>query len=205
VRAEATCNVCHASVPGPLIRYAQECAYNLLHADAPRAWERSARAASLADGAVTVLGRPRGEAIIAAAWLHLVGESPRVNRTDFAPVDAAVYLLGEGWPTPVVNLVAHQGQARLIAPAFGSRERLALFDRIQGWPSDILDYSVVLAMATSDDVDPDTCLRQASRSLPASLSITARDRGERERRLRRAVDRVNAALIGARALSPQAG
>jgi hypothetical protein len=136
--------------------------------------------------------------IISAAWLHAIGESPSIRTTGFAPVDGAVYLLAAGWPTPVVNLIAHQGQARLIAPAYDAHERLALFERIQGWPSDILDYSITTSLTGAPDADPEACLRLAAKALPPSLSITARDRGERERRLRRAVDRVSAALIAAR-------
>lgn len=186
-----------------LLRYSQECARALLAVDAPEAWAQSERAAQQADTAVEALERPRGEIIVAAAWLHAIGDSPSVRSSGFAPVDGAVHLLAGGWPTPVVNLVAHQGQARLIAPAFDATERLALFDRIQGWPSDILDHSIVMALPDVPQSDPEACLRLAAQSLPASLKMTARDRAERERRLRRAVDRVNAALIAARVPAPQ--
>ena len=186
-----------------LLRYSQECARTLLAEHVPAAWARSERAAEKADTAVKVLGRPRGEIIIAAAWLHAVGETPSVRSTGFAPVDGAVHLLAEGWPTPVVNLVAHQGQARLIAPAYDASESLALFDRIQGWPSDILDHSIVMGLTDGTTSDLEACLRLATQTLPASLRMTARDRAERERRLRRAVDRVNAALIAARVPAPK--
>lgn len=186
-----------------LLRYSQECARTLLAEHVPAAWARSQRAAHQADTAVKALDRPRGEFMIAAAWLHAVGQSPSVSSTGFAPVDGAVHLLAEGWPTPVVNLVAHQGQARLIAPAYDATESLALFERIQGWPSDILDHSIVMGLSDGTTSDPEACLRLAAQSLPASLKMTARDRAERERRLRRAVDRVNAALIAARVPAPQ--
>lgn len=186
-----------------LLRYAQDCAQTMLGSHASSAWARSERAAYQATTAVRALDRPRGEVIVAAAWLHAVGQSPSIRSTGFAPVDGAVHLLAEGWPTPVVNLVAHQGQARLIAPAFDATERLALFERIQGWPSDILDYSIVMALPEEEEPDPESCVRLAAKDLPASLRIAARDRAERERRLRRAVDRVNAALIAARVPAPQ--
>lgn len=186
-----------------LLRYSQECARTLLAAQAPGAWGRSGRAALHAAANVQALDRPRGEIIVAAAWLHAVGESPSVSGTGFAPVDGAVHLLAGGWPTPIVNLVAHQGQARLIAPAFDATERLALFDRIQGWPSDILDHSIVMALPDEREPDPETCLRLAAKALPASLRMTARDRAERERRLRRAVDRVSAARVAARVPTAQ--
>lgn len=187
-----------------LIRYARDAAQSCLAADTSAAWERSTRAAGHAEVAVTNLGRPRGEIIIAAAWLHAVGESPAVQRTGFAPVDGAVQLLADGWPTPVVNLVAHQTQARLVAPAYDAVERLSLFERIQGWPSDILDYSIVMGLADGETSDPEARVRLASKSLPMTLRIAARDRSERERRLRRAVDRVDAALIAARTSTPAA-
>ena len=186
-----------------LLRYSRECARTLLAEHVPGAWARSEAAACRAASAVQALGRPRGEIIIAAAWLHAVGDAPSIRGTGLTPVDGAVHLLAEGWPTPVINLVAHQGQARLIAPAFDATEQLALFERIQGWPSDILDYSVVMALSVDQESDPEACLRLAAKALPASLKMTARDRAERERRLRRAVDRVNAALIGARVPTPQ--
>lgn len=186
-----------------LLRYARDCARTHLEEASPAVFARSARAANQAEFAVRSLERPRAELTIAAAWLHAIGQSPSVRTTGFAPVDGAVYLLAEGWPTPVVNLVAHQGQARLIAPAYDATERLALFERIQGWPSDILDYAITMSLPDSPDADPEACLRLAARDLPTSLRITARDRAERERRLRRAVDRVNAALIAARSPAPQ--
>ncbi len=185
-----------------LIRYARDASQTALASQAPLAWERSARAAALADNAVTILDRPRGEIIIAAAWLHGIGEASAARRTNFAPVDGALHLLSEGWPTPVVHLVAHQAQARLVAPAYGATEEIALFERIQGWPSDILDYAIVLGGDGTGSLNPEACVRLAAKQLPASLRISARDRSERERRLRRAIDRVDAALIGARASAP---
>lgn len=201
--ADAISHRWHVCVPSQLIRYAREAAQLLLSVDAPAAWARCERSARHAAGAVTVLERPRGEMIEAAAWLHAVGEAPALVGTGFAPVDGAVHLLAEGWPTPVINLVAHQGQARLIAPAFAAVEPLALFERIQGWPSDVLDYAVVMGLSEDERPDPEACLRLAGNSLPASLNIPGRERSERERRLRRAVDRVHAAIISARALAPQ--
>ena len=203
MRVEATCNRWHSNVDSQLIRYARDFAQSQLCPDSPRTWMRTVQAAEHAGGAVRALERPRGEMIVAAAWLHAIGESPACRTTGLAPVDGAVRLLAEGWPAPVVQLVAHQGQARLLAPAFDATVQLALFERIQGWPSDILDYSVVMSLAEGTDPDPEACLRQAAKEVPTTLRISARDRTERERRLRRAVDRVSAALIAARQPTPQ--
>lgn len=185
------------------MRYAQDCARTLLADDHPERWEQSKRAGAQATTVVEVLDRPRGELMVAAAWLHAVGHARAVVSSGCVPIDGAVHLLAEGWPTPVVNLVAHQGQARLIAAAYGDVERLALFDRIQGWPSDILDYAVTMGLSTEGTADPEIGLRLAAKQVPASLAITARDRSLRERRLRRAVDRVHAALIAARSPAHQ--
>ena len=186
-----------------LVRYAQDCARTLLADDYPEQWERSRRAAAQAATVVEVLDRPRGEIMVAAAWLHAVGHARTVITSGCVPIDGAIHLLAEGWPTPVVNLVAHQGQARLLAAAYGDVERLALFDRIQGWPSDILDYAVTMGLPPEGTTDPEVGLRLAAKQVPASLAITARDRSMRERRLRRAVDRVHAALIAARSPAHQ--
>lgn len=186
-----------------MLRYARDCAHASLASDVPHVWALSQLTADRATAAVTALSRPRGEMIVAAAWLHAIGESPVVKGTGFAPVDGAIHLLAEGWPSPIVNLVAHQGQARLIAPAFDASEQLALFERIQGWPSDILDYAIVMGRCEVDDPNPEAGLRQAARDLPPTLRMSARDRAERERRLRRAVDRVHAALIVSRTPTPQ--
>ena len=68
-----------------LLRYSQECAFSMLGSDVPGAWDRSQRAAHQASVAVDALGRPRGEMIIAAAWLHAVGESPTAGRSHMPP------------------------------------------------------------------------------------------------------------------------
>ena len=185
-----------------LIRYSRDCAEQLLEHVCPDAWLRSQTAARHAEGAATALGRPRAEIITAAAWLHAIGESPDLTRSGLAPLDGALHLLTSGWPEPVVSLVAHQMQSRLVAGAFASYESLGLIERIQGWPSDIMDYAVVISLAPAGLADPEMGLRRASESLPTTLRITARDRAERDRRIRRAVDRVSAALISTGATAP---
>lgn len=193
----AICRVWHSPVTSQLLRYASDCARANLESTSTGAWDRSQRAAGHASNAVRHLGRPRGDIIIAAAWLHAVGESPDLARTGFAPVDGALYLLAEGWPAPVVNLVAYQSQARLLASAFDATGQLALFERIQGWPSDILDYSCVMALSEDRLPDPEECLRRAFPPDSTPRPWRTRDAAERERRLRRALDRVQAEMISA--------
>lgn len=194
-RVGATCRVWHARVTSQLLRYARECARANLEVQAPSAWQRGERAAGHASHVVHELARPRGDVIVAAAWLHALGEAPRLVRTGFSPVDGALHLLAEGWPSPVISLVAYQAQARLLAPAFDATGQLALFERIQGWPSDIVDYSCVMALSPDPRPDPEECLRRAACAFTPARSVRPRDADERERRLRRAMDRVQAQLI----------
>ena len=136
--------MCHAFVPDPLARYAREYAGSLLDgrtADLAKA-EAAARQAEAASSA---LRGPRPEMLVAAAQLHAIGKAPGLVRTGFVPVDGAMGLMAMGWPDPVVSLVGHQTQSRLISQTLGAGPQLALIPRIQGWPSDILDYAILTA------------------------------------------------------------
>lgn len=136
--------MCDVLVPDPLARYAREYAGSLL-ADRPAELAQAETAARQAETAALSLRRPRPEMLIAAAQLHGIGTSPSVSRTGFAPVDGAMELMAMGWPDPVVSLVGHQAQARLVAESLGAGPQLALITRIQGWPADILDYAILTA------------------------------------------------------------
>jgi hypothetical protein len=173
-----------------LIRYARDCAFQHLSDPCGDAWAKSERAAHLAEVAAAELQRPRSEMIVAAAWLHAIGQAPDLRLTGLPPVDGAQYLLSQGWPYPVVALVAHQAQSRMLAATYGAQSELALVNRIQGWPADIIDYAVVMSAGS----DVDECLRACGRSVPGDPSVPARIAAEREKRLRRAVDRVTQAM-----------
>ncbi|MBB6374320.1 hypothetical protein BKA01_001542 [Pseudonocardia eucalypti] len=57
--------------------------------------------------------------LVAAAWLHDIGYSPRICHTGFHSLDAARYLRATGWPAVVVILVAHHSGARFEAAERG--------------------------------------------------------------------------------------
>src|SRR5512135_2329377 len=57
--------------------------------------------------------------LLAAAWVHDIGYSPKVQVSGFHPLDGARYLdqLGArpGWPARLSRLVAHHSGARFVA------------------------------------------------------------------------------------------
>jgi hypothetical protein len=56
---------------------------------------------------------------VAAAWLHAIGYAPSIGHTRFRPLDGARHRRDQGWPTSVVNLVAHHSGARFEAEERG--------------------------------------------------------------------------------------
>jgi len=184
--------VCHTHVPEPLIRYAEDACVELL-AGLPQELATSRVAAAQAARAATALRRPRPEILVSAAWLHSIGRVERLRKSDFAPVDGATYLLDQGWPSPTVSLVAHQMQSRLLAPAFGCAAALSLFERVQGWPSDIVDYAI-LTSGADGPINLAEGLERARQAAIGDPRVPATLREERQARLRRAGERVARAL-----------
>ena len=137
--------------------------------------------------------------LISAAWLHGVGRAPDAVRSGLAAVDGANYLLSQGWPAPVVSLVAHQLQSRMIADAYQAADALALIERVQGWPADILDYAIVTS-STDGPVEVSVGLHTIRQQDIANPRVSATTREERQVRLHRAADRVNSALEAASSL-----
>lgn len=81
------------------------------------------RAAELAAG----LPSDQRDTVVAAAWLHDIGHAPELERTGFAPIDGALHLREQGWPSTVVDLVAHHSGARFEAYARGVADEHAEF------------------------------------------------------------------------------
>ena len=104
-----------------------------------------------------------------------------------------MYLLGLGWPDPVVSLVGHQLQARMVARYLGDGPQLSLITRIQGWPADILDFAILTSCPTGTRTVGEG-LEALRRAQEADDRIPARVREERLTRLLRAGRRVDEAL-----------
>lgn len=187
--------MCHAHVPEQLVRYANELA-RVLMTDHPELLEAGERAAEQVRVSATTLGRPRPELLMAAARLHGVGHLPGVAKTGFVPVDGAVYLMGQGWPDPVVSLVGHQLQSRMVARYLGAGPQLSLITRIQGWPADILDFAI-LTTGPHGVRTVGQGLDALRRQQDSDDRIPLRIRDQRLARLSRAGRRVDEALTAA--------
>ncbi len=73
-----------------------------------------------------------------AAWLHDVGYAPELSHTGFHPLDGARFLRAHGWPSAVVNLVAHHSGARFEAAERGLSAELAEYALTDDAVSDAL-------------------------------------------------------------------
>lgn len=155
---------------------------------------RASTAARTAHEAAVRLRRPRPEILAAAACLHEIGRSPAAARIGFIPVDGAADLLAMGWPDPVISLVAHQMQSRMIARYLDAGSQLALIARIQGWPADILDYALLTTGADGAMRPVEEGLAAVEREQAAEPRIPDRIARERLGRLARAGSRVRDAL-----------
>lgn len=89
--------------------------------------------------AVTDAGRDAGDVLVAAAWLHDIGYSPKVASTHLHPLDGALYLRDYGFPYRVVCLVAHHSGARFEAKERNLAVQLSEFPFENGAIMDALD------------------------------------------------------------------
>jgi len=89
----------------------------------PQRWQHvqsvAARAAEL-----TALCGLNDQTAVVAAWLHDIGYSPALNRTDFHPLDGARFLRAEGWPDETSVLVANHTNAIRQASEVGLADQL---------------------------------------------------------------------------------
>lgn len=128
----------------PLVLEAQQTAARLL-ADDPLRLRHVAGAARVA--ADVTIGADHVDAVllVSAAWLHDIGRAHSLVRTGFHPLDGALHLARDGWPDPVVRLVAHHSHARLVAPYYGVQAHLAVIDPLDDEWADVLAYADVAA------------------------------------------------------------
>jgi putative nucleotidyltransferase with HDIG domain len=92
-----------------------------------RRWSHVQSVASRARDLMPAVSAADGDTLLAAAWLHDIGYAPEIGHTRFHPLDGARYLRDHGWPTKVVNLVAHHSGARFEAEERGLAAELAEF------------------------------------------------------------------------------
>lgn len=77
----------------------------------------------------------------AAAWLHDVGYAKGVAVTGFHPIDGAMFVRDQGFPSSVVSLVAYHTGAETEAAERGLSDALAVFERPDPALLDVLTFS----------------------------------------------------------------
>jgi hypothetical protein len=177
----------------PLVRDALTLAHRLLTDDQKRlAHLRGAGLiAGMAAGALRV---DQPETVVAAALLHDIGYAPAITRTGFHPLDGALFLVQEGWPDPVVFLVAHHSHAAVLAPYYGVHHHLSLLDHVHSQADDILTFSDLRAGVSGLGADPRQRIEDMRRRHADRTFVPDEIREARYRMLLTAAARVNAAV-----------
>src|SRR5258708_15120617 len=92
-------------------RCGEQMAVSLLAEPLPRRWAHVQGVAATALSLIPVLGDTT-ELVVAAAWLHDIGYSPRIASTGFHPLDGARFLRTARHASDMVcRLVAHHSRA----------------------------------------------------------------------------------------------
>lgn len=97
-----------------------------------------ATVAARAEALSSTVPKPKVDALVASAWLHDIGYAPALRRTDFHPLDGALFLRREGWPKAVCDLVAHHSGSRFVARILGLDAQLNEFEFVEDPLSDVL-------------------------------------------------------------------
>jgi hypothetical protein len=174
-----------------LVRDARALAESLL-VDDPTRLEHVRGAGTVAGMVASALSPHQPEMIIAAAWLHDIGYAPAIARTGFHPVDGALFLAREGWPDPVVFMVAHHSQAAVLAPYYGVQHHMALLEHVHGVADDIITFSDLRAGPNGLGAEPRDRVEDMRRRHADSGVVPRAIREARYRMLLTAAARVNA-------------
>lgn len=151
---------------------------------------RHMRTAGFVAERLAVLFEPEeADLLVTAASLHDIGYSPRIARTGFHPLDGGAFLLAEGFPPRLANLVANHSMAHLMAPEFGVADLAARFPDEGGLLADALAFADMHSA-------PDGRITPVEHRL-ADIAARHTDLGDGERamRLRLAIARVSDALL----------
>jgi predicted HD phosphohydrolase len=111
--------------PDQLVNWARATAQELLSSTLPRRWAHTQGVAAAAADLVGALTAAPAATLVAAAWLHDIGDAPAVATTGFHPLDGARYLARQGFPDEVVSLVAVHTGAQFEADRRGLAAQLA--------------------------------------------------------------------------------
>lgn len=173
--------------------------------DGGRRWQHTRAVAARAAEAVPLLGPAEGSLLLAAAWLHDVGYSPRVTRSGFHPVDGAAYVCTHAAHRTVAGLIAQHSGARFLAEARGLTHLMRPFARREYWQGVLPDALTWADQTTGPDGGPVTVEERLAEMLDrhGSGSPNARAHERRAPAVIAAVRATEARLAGvAVALSP---
>ena len=125
----------------PLIVQARARAKALLHKNLPERWHHSLGVATRAKELAGTV--PPGDCglLVAAAWLHDIGYTPRLKLTGFHPLDGGLYLREHGWDEAICVLVAHHSGARFVPVERGFTQLLDTFSFTESPLTDALTYA----------------------------------------------------------------
>ena len=112
---------------GKLITKARAQAKSLLRKDLPERWQHSIGVATRAKELAVTVPPAQRALLVASAWLHDIGYSPRLKRTGFHPLDGGTYLRDRGWEEELCALVAHHSGARFVPVERGFTQLLESF------------------------------------------------------------------------------
>lgn len=107
----------------------------------PQRWRHTQGVAERAAHVAPALHRDDRDLLVAAAWLHDIGYSPKILDTGFHPLDGARYLQRRGFPRQLVCLVAHHSGAAYDAEERQLDGELAEFQQPDGPVLDALIYA----------------------------------------------------------------
>jgi HD superfamily phosphodiesterase len=108
-----------------LINWAKNEAETLL-IDMPQRLKHIKSVGKRAEYVSKILDESDREILIAAAYLHDIGYSEKLNKTNFHPLDGAVYLKNKGLER-IASLVAHHSCAENEAKLVGIYDKLSEF------------------------------------------------------------------------------
>lgn len=137
-----------------------------------------------------------GGELVAAAWLHDIGYAPSIRSTGFHPLDGAEFLRTQGWPIPIVALVAFHTGAIVEADERGLSDALSLLPQPSFNGLDLITYVDMITSPDGEPIEPSTRLAEIlTRYAPEDLVHRAVSRSGPD--LLAAVSRVQTRLDGA--------